>query len=513
MPSTSRPARLALAVGAALLLPSAVAEAATTVTRTGNRVTVEAAPGVANDIRIGQSGATYTFADVADTVTPIGCVATADPHRVNCGGPLKTIVVRTGDRPDQVIKTAAVQGDIETGDDADVVQAGPTAGYPNRVEGGDGIDNLSGGPDRDWLDGGPGADVISGGGGTDRARYLGRTADLTVSLDGVANDGEAGEGDNVRTDVEDVDGSSGDDKLTGSGAANYLGGYGGDDELYGLGGNDTLSPGEGADESDGGPDNDILFSCCYADGPDVKIGGTGVDTARYYRYDVPISVSLNGLSDDGAAGEGDDVRLDVENLEGGYEADTFTGSSGANHLLGGGGDDVLDGLGGPDTLDGDDGIDNLNGSEGDDALDGGDNADRLSGGTGRDRADYDTRTAPVSVTIGTLANDGEAGEGDEVLADVEDVTGGTGGDTLRGSGVRNFLVGGGGPDDLDGLGGPDVLTGGPGDDDLLGGPGNDSLSTIDAVGGNDTLDGQGDSDTCSFDRFDPWANCEALFMP
>ena len=44
----------------------------------------------------------------------------------------------------------------------------------------------------------------------------------------------------------------------------------------------------------------------------------------------------------------------------------------------------------------------------------------ISGGAGRDIAYFGQRTLPVRVTIGAGANDGTAGEGDDVHADVED---------------------------------------------------------------------------------------------
>ncbi len=505
-------ARLVLAALAAMLVPSAVAEAATTVSRASTRVTVSAAPGVANDIRVSLSGGVYTIADVADIVTTgSGCSPGADFHTVTCSGTIKSIEVHAADRDDRVVKTAPVRGDIDGGDGNDTLEPGPS-GYPNQVSGGAGSDVLTGGQGTDYLDGGPGPDVISGGGGAyDRARYPG-TAGVTVSIDGVANDGAAGEGDNVRTDVEGIESGSGDDTLTGSSAANYLSAGAGDDVLVGLGDDDFLTGGADADDLDGGGGNDTFYSCCSPDGGDVMSGGAGVDLAKYYRSD-PIAVSLNGVADDGTAGERDNVGLDVEDVQGGYGPDTLTGSPAANHLLGGGGDDVLDGAGGNDTLTGEDGVDALGGAGGDDVLDGGAGADRLSGGTDRDRADYASRTAPVSVTIGALADDGEPGEGDDVRSDVEDVTGGGGGDSLRGSSSRNHLFGGDGQDNLAGLDGPDVLAGGPGSDTLRGGAGNDILDTVDGIGANDDLDGEADSDTCSFDRFDLWANCEAIRIP
>ena len=52
--------------------------------------------------------------------------------------------------------------------------------------------------------------------------YVGRTTSVAVTLDGVFNDGEPGEGDNVATDVEDAVGGAGDDTMTGSTADNDL---------------------------------------------------------------------------------------------------------------------------------------------------------------------------------------------------------------------------------------------------------------------------------------------------
>ena len=43
--------------------------------------------------------------------------------------------------------------------------------------------------------------------------YLGRAARVTVKLDNVAGDGAFGEGDNVRTDIENIVGTGADDFL------------------------------------------------------------------------------------------------------------------------------------------------------------------------------------------------------------------------------------------------------------------------------------------------------------
>jgi len=90
---------------------------------------------------------------------------------------------------------------------------------------------------------------------------------------------------------------------------------------------------------------------------------------------------------------------------------------------------------------------------------------KISGGAGLDAVDYSRRTAPVSVTLaGDAADDGEAGEHDNVASDVEGAFGGTGADTLVGNAANGFLRGLGGNDDIRDPGGADTLDSGPGDD-------------------------------------------------
>ena len=117
---------------------------------------------------------------------------------------------------------------------------------PNFIEGlwgKTGDDVLRGLGGQDTFRGGPGADVIEGG---SRQRPSASTtttpAPVNVSLDDVANDGNAAtsENDNVRSDVEDVWGGAGDDQLTGNGGPNKLFGDAGNDHLDGLGGDDEL---------------------------------------------------------------------------------------------------------------------------------------------------------------------------------------------------------------------------------------------------------------------------------
>jgi hypothetical protein len=109
----------------------------------------------------------------------------------------------------------------------------------------------------------------------------------------------------------------------------------------------------------------------------------------------------------------------------------------------GGGDDVLRATNNGDLLRGNDGNDVLTalggndvlaGGTGDDVLDPGNGADDVAGGAGYDRVLFVKAAGePVTVTLDDLANDGQTGEGDNVHADIEDVSGGDGDDALYGN--------------------------------------------------------------------------------
>jgi hypothetical protein len=144
------------------------------------------------------------------------------------------------------VTVALAQDSVITGTEGDDVLTGTPAA--DSIYGRGGNDFLLGGAGEDELDGGPGADGISGGPDRDSVSYAG--APVTVTLDGVANDGAAGEGDNIAPDVEDVFGTDGPDKIVGNGAENTLDGNAGDDTITGGPGSDGLFGSEGDDRID-----------------------------------------------------------------------------------------------------------------------------------------------------------------------------------------------------------------------------------------------------------------------
>ncbi|MCZ4609920.1 hypothetical protein O3S80_40365 [Streptomyces sp. Lzd4kr] len=169
--------------------------------------------------------------------------------------------------------------------------------------------------------------------------------------------------------------------------------------------------------------------------------------AIYVRtYDGNDSVNLISLGN----------RGQFTRVEGGPGDDHLSGSAGAETLYGGAGDDALYGRNGNDILYGGDVF--SSGSA--------DGSDTFIGGSGQDAVFYSRRGSGVTVTTGdNLANDGAAGENDNVLQDVEQVVGSQQDDHLTGAaGVANRLFGSGGNDVLDGNDGDslDYLNGGAG---------------------------------------------------
>ena len=104
------------------------------------------------------------------------------------------------------------------------------------VWGGSGGDILIGNTGANLLNGGYGADVLSGGPGADAADYSERSEGLSLEADGTPGsgsslDGAAGARDTISSDIEDLIGGRGSDRLTGNQAPNRLDAGGGDDVI------------------------------------------------------------------------------------------------------------------------------------------------------------------------------------------------------------------------------------------------------------------------------------------
>lgn len=455
-----------------------------------------------------------TFADAgAEHLTAAGfpCTKRRDPPTVRCRF------------PNGLSDNVALS--IELGKGSDTVQVRECCNQAT-IDGGAGADDLRAGGEADFLKGGEGADtlhangvcciqgdfngdqfdVLSGGPGVDTVAYdvlhtfgPGQRQSANVTLDNVGNDTYrvfleptletiVQYHDDVRDDVENIEGTIGDDvlvapikpahanRIRGGFGLDYMNGGAGDDELVGGG---ELLGGSGDDSLtgpmfslqaalDGGKGDDVLTGGA---GSNILTGGAGsdrmkgllrpcptaqcLDRVSYEGTSLRVRVTMDGKPNDGASGEGDNVGVDVEAVEGGNGNDQLAGNGAENTLTGGAGDDTLDGSG---------------------------RKDRLIGGPGRDTASYANHDRSVRLSLDDEFNDGAHGENDLINDDVENLIGGWGRDRLigRDSGMegepRNVLDGGPGSDRLFGLGGDDDLRGGSRRDTLIGGADDDTLS-------------------------------------
>jgi Ca2+-binding RTX toxin-like protein len=265
-------------VVAALLVAPAGASAAT-LSFDGGRLTFVAAPGEKNSVYLNHG---------VDGAGPY--VQLVDRNGIDADGPLPKCEFGQ-DGPKTIVTCDRVPVSVHLGDGDDFASGSPG---DDSLHGGGGDDELFGNAGDDVLDGGdgddafeaprggardrtPGADAITGGAGADVVGYLEAEEDLTISLDGQANDGVSGEGDNVAADVETVIASDGDDTLIGSaGADNLEGGYG-NDTITGGPGDDALSGDMGDDRVSGEDGNDRLEG---SGGSDVLDGGAGTDALK-----------------------------------------------------------------------------------------------------------------------------------------------------------------------------------------------------------------------------------------
>jgi hypothetical protein len=132
-------------------------------------------------------------------------------------------------------------------DEADLGELGPT--HVQAGSGDDGIYN------------GAGADDVSGGAGTDLFSYEHSDTPVRVTFDGVANDGTNNERDNVRSDIEQVQGGSSNDTIINNATPRELRGGPGDDSIDSYNGViDVVNCGPGTDQANVDP-ADTVTGC------------------------------------------------------------------------------------------------------------------------------------------------------------------------------------------------------------------------------------------------------------
>ena len=359
-----------------------------------------------------------------------------------------------------------------------------------------GNDSIAGQAGEDEFSISGGNDTVDGLGGWDRVSYRDNTlgpisVDLRLTSGQVIRDGSGGV--DTLLNIEEISGTAFNDTIIGSASDNKLKGLAGDDLIAGLGGNDTLD------------------------------GGSGFDTTDYSAASGNVTLNLAASSASGAAGN--DQLFNFEAVIGSAFNDSLFGDGLANRLFGGPGSDFLQGGAGNDTLDGGVITDRSNYND-------------------LNTVSYSSSTAGVNLNLSGITGDGTVGfgtasdglGGNDLLANVNFVTGSANADSITGSSANIFeqFEGGAGNDTIDGgvinaannfnsnratyVNSPSAVTvnltlgsasGGSGDDQLFninyvnGSAYGDVLTgsdvtayseTFEGRGGNDTINGMGGTD-------------------
>jgi Ca2+-binding RTX toxin-like protein len=283
-------------------------------------------------------------------------------------------------------------------------------GSGNDVLNGDGVANLlRGGAGDDYLSGGAGADILDGGTNAaagDTLSFTGWVSGVTINLDLTSAQAVAG-GSVALSGIENIIGGDGADSLRGSNTANRLDGGAGDDSFKAW---------AGADSFIGGTQ------------------GTLGDTLWFDGWGSGVNINLELTTAQAVAG-GSVTLSGIENIIGGSGADTLRGTNGANTLDGGAGDDSFKAWAGVDTF--------------------------IGGGNGAlgDTLRFDGWGSGVTINLELTTAQAVSG-GSVTLSGIENVIGGNGGDSLRGSNAANRLDGGAGDDTFKAWAGADTFIGG-----------------------------------------------------
>jgi len=245
------------AIALGLALPAS-AGAAQVSTAGSQFVALDAAPGEANRVTVAHTGDAVVIRDDGATLSlapGTDCTLT-DAHQVRCPPVRFQFAALLGDGDDTVTVTGGFSTDLRGDAGNDQIYGG--TGHDS-IDAGDGDDTVDAGPGDDQIRGGAGSDTIGGGDGTDLATYD-SMAPVTVTLDGLRNDGAAGENDLIGPDVEGAIGGLGADTLTGNDGPNHLDGGGGKDRIAGGGGNDELTDVSKGNTFNGGDGDDTITS-------------------------------------------------------------------------------------------------------------------------------------------------------------------------------------------------------------------------------------------------------------
>jgi Ca2+-binding RTX toxin-like protein len=306
-----------------------------------------------------------------------------------------------------------------TGTSADDILVG-TSG-DDEIYGLQGADTLDGGDGNDIIDGGTGADLMTGGDGDD-LYYVDNAGDVVVEA-------EWGGWDEVRLSGSYLDVSAGfveavivsyagGATVIGGAGLNWIDGGSGNDWYEGRGGDDILSSNFGDDHLDGGDGDDELDGGM---GNDTMIGGNGNDIFHVQQAGDVVTEAANGGTDTVILSLSTyTIPANVENV------DARSASGGSVSITGNALNNfIIMGFG----------------------------AVTVYGGAGIDTVSYLSNGA-VTIDLANYSFGGAAA--DDYLNGIENVTGSSSDDELRGNGSANVLDGGLGADLLVGRAGSDI---------------------------------------------------------
>jgi Ca2+-binding RTX toxin-like protein len=249
-------------------------------------------PGEQNDVTLTRfAGGVYSVTDTVGVVAGVGCVQQT-PTTAVCvvGDDESSADIQLGDGDDRLSYGGVSPDDgakISDGPGNDVVSG---SARDDIFINGPGNDVLIGGAGEDDLLGGPGSDRLVGGAARDTVRYDDRHGAVRADLQGDADDGASGEHDQIASDVENLVGGRGNDRLTGNSHNNQLDGLAGKDRLQGRSGADEIDGGPGNDRIVGGPGRDFLSGADGRDRIDARDGRRDDIRCGFYlrRGDVAI---------------------------------------------------------------------------------------------------------------------------------------------------------------------------------------------------------------------------------
>lgn len=291
------------------------------------------------------------------------------------------------------------------------------------------------------------------------------------------------------SDINEIEGSGGDDDLGGTEDKDAISGGKGNDVIHGEGGDDKLNGGAGKDHIEGGDGND-----------DIK-GGKGGDKIEGGGGDDKIEAG-DGHNDIYGGDGQDDIKggKDKDDIRGGKGDDKIKGRDGNNDIYGGEGEDDIKGGKDKDDIRGGDDDDTIDAGDGNNVVKGGDGKDDIKGGKGED--DIKGGKGDDTIKAGGGNNVVKGGKGNDFIKagkKNDTINGGRHDDKIKAGDGRNVVDGGDGEDDIEGGKDEDKIDGGVGNDMIKAGDGKDQVK---GGKGKDTISGGKKADKLAGGRDD-----------